>query len=186
MFVPLITALFFITSSLAIPIAHNSSPEQSSLLQDVIADIPITNYHNNAPSSSNNNRKIGVRLTKTDYYITVSGSLTDETSIHNSIPFSGTVASNILYASSPSVGNIGAIALTNNGKLYVVAKDDAAAENYKWIVSDDGHITVNGFQIISCPEADNHTYLYAAASCPKDTSTSSTTAGNPPKLVYNS
>lgn len=185
MFVPLLTALFLITCSLALPIAHNSSPNQSSLLQNLIPDISITNDQINEPSSSNN-QKIDVRLTNTNYYITVSGSLTDETNFQNSIKFSGTVASNILYASSPSVGNIGAIALANNGKLYVVANDDAAAENYKWTVSGDGHIGVNGFQIISCPEADNHTYLYAAASCPKDPSTSPTTATNPPKLVYNS
>lgn len=121
------------------------------------------NNSNNNGNTNNNNNQIINRIYIIPGGALISGNATSVPS--SSVPFTGVVAGDRLYANSPSVGNIGTVVISSDGKLNVVPNDSQIASQVKW-ESNNGTLSPNGANVVSCPDDIGRTYLFAGVSCP--------------------
>lgn len=143
-----------------------------------------TNNSNN--NNNNNNNSNGDRQkAHKKYFVTPEGKLTEGNTIPDSVPFSGTVTNNRLYAGTLAYGNLGSVALAEDGQLHIVGNEDAAAEKATWAVDNNG-AKPNGASIMSCPDAAGHKYLYSGVTCPGGAVVELETDSQNQHLVYSS
>lgn len=83
----------------------------------------------------------------------------------SSVPFTGSVQNNRLYANTPALGNVGSVAVGSNGQLHVVPNGAPSATSSNW-TAQNGSVKPDGNDIISCPDASGHTYLFVGVTCP--------------------
>lgn len=163
-----VSVALFAISAVASPIADPRAdavalPHWKSWWSGLWGGSRNDNNSNSNNNGNNNNNQIINKI-----YIIPGGALISGNASNvppASVPFTGTVANNRLYANSPSVGNVGTVAVGSDGKLQVVPNDSDAAAHDKWETTN-GHLAPNGANVVSCPDAQGRTYLYAGVSCP--------------------